>query len=234
MPDVSAIEIVEDFTARARCDEGFLRLKRLRARNRRADGSTSPEYPIDVIDRPTLDAVAVCLWARTDRGIEILTRRGLRPAAYFRRGRVAVLPEPEYLLVEELIAGVLEPGELGADALRRRGADEVHEEAGIHLDPASLELLGGPFFPLPGIVSEKIHLLVAEVGRPPGPDVAAAPQEGDGSPLEEGAYLVWRELGEALAACERGEIEDAKTELALRRLWPRLHGGAGATPARSG
>ncbi len=222
MPDVSAIEVLEDYTARARCDEGFLRLKRLRAQNRRADGSTSPEYRIDVIDRPTLDAVAVCLWARTPRGVEVLTRRGLRPAAYFRRGRTPALPEPEYLLVEELVAGVLEPGELGLDALRRRAADEVREEAGIVLDPSSLSTLGGPFFPLPGIVSEKIHLLAGEVRRPAGPDVAPAPQEGDGSPLEEGAFLVWRELGEALAACERGEIEDAKTELALRRLAPRL------------
>jgi ADP-ribose pyrophosphatase len=222
MPDVSAIEIVEDFTARARCDEGFLRLKRLRARNRHADGTESREYPIDVIDRPTLDAVAVCPWARTERGIEILTRRGLRPAAYFRRGRVTVLPEPEYLLVEELVAGVLEPGEVGLDALRRRGADELREEAGMEVDPAALDPLGGPFFPLPGIVSEKIFLLVAEVTRPPGPAVRVAPQEGDGSPLEEGAYLVWREIGEALAACERGEIEDAKTELAIRRLLPRL------------
>lgn len=221
---VTAIEVVEDYTARARCDEGFLRLRRLRARNRRADGSASREYPIDVIDRPTLDAVAVCLWARTPRGVEVLTRRGLRPAAYFRRGKVAVLPEPEYLLVEELVAGVLEPGELGLDALRRRGADEVREEAGLALDPAALEPLGGPFFPLPGIVSEKIHLLAAEVARPEGPGVRAAPQEGDGSPLEEGAVLVWRELSEALAACERGEIEDAKTELALRRLQPRLRG----------
>ena len=222
MPDVSAIEIVEDWTARARCDEGFLRLKRLHARNRHADGTASRLYHIDVIDRPTLDAVAVCLWARTARGIEILTRRGLRPAAYFRRGRVTVLPEPEYLLVEELIAGVLEPGEVGLDALRKRGADEVHEEAGLRIEAAALEPLGGPFFPLPGIVSEKIFLLAGEVARPPGPAIRPAPQEGDGSPLEEGAYLVWRELGEALAACERGEIEDAKTELALRRLAPRL------------
>jgi ADP-ribose pyrophosphatase len=222
MPDVTAIEIIEDYTARARCDEGFLRLKRLRARNRRDDGSESAEYRIDVIDRPTLDAVAVCLWARTPRGVEVLTRRGLRPAAYFRRGRATVVPEPEYLLVEELIAGVLEPGELGLDALRKRAADEVHEEAGLRIDPASLAPLGGPFFPLPGIVSEKIHILAAEVARPPGPDVQAAPQEGDGSPLEEGAYVVWREFRAALAACEAGEIEDAKTELALRRLAPRL------------
>jgi ADP-ribose pyrophosphatase len=222
MPRITAIEVVEDYTARARCDEGFLRLKRLRARNRRADGSESRVYPIDVIDRPTLDAVAVCLYARTARGVEILTRRGLRPAAYFRRGRTPVLPEPEYLLVEELIAGVLEPGEVGVDALRRRAADEVREEAGLEVDPSSLEALGGPFFMLPGIASEKIHLVACEVSKPPGPDVRSAPDEGDGSPLEEGAVLVWRELRDALRACERGEIEDAKTELALRRLVARL------------
>jgi ADP-ribose pyrophosphatase len=222
MREIAAIEVVEDYTARARCDEGFLRLKRLRARNRRADGSASREYPIDVIDRPTLDAVAVCLYARSPRGVEVLTRRGLRPAAYFRRGRTPVLPEPEYLLVEELVAGVLEPGEVGLDALRRRGAAEVREEAGIEVAPERLEPLGGPFFPLPGIVSEKIHLLAAEVPRPAAEGRHPAPHEGDGSPLEEGAVLEWRELGAAIAACEGGEIEDAKTELALRRLAARL------------
>jgi ADP-ribose pyrophosphatase len=222
MHRVIAIEVVEDYTHRARCDEGFLRVKRLRAVNRRADGTASAEYPIDVIDRPTLDAVAVCLYARTRRGVEVLTRRGLRPAAYFRRGKVAVLPEPEYLLVEELIAGVLEPGEVGIQALRGRAVDEAREEAGIEVSPERLEQLGGPFFPLPGIVSEKIHLLAAEVPRPPADGPYGAPAEGDGSPLEEGAILQWRELGEALAACERGEIEDAKTELAFRRLAARL------------
>src|SRR6266542_4365759 len=95
------IEIVEDRTASSRCDEGFLRLKRYRARNRRADGSHSPIYRIDVIDRPTLDAVAACVWSRGAQGVEVLTRRGLRPAAYFRRGQRTVLPEPEYLLLEE-------------------------------------------------------------------------------------------------------------------------------------
>jgi ADP-ribose pyrophosphatase len=225
MTQVAEIEIVEDYTARARCDEGFLRLRRLRARNRRADGTRSPEYPIDVIDRPTLDAVAVCLYARTARGVEVLTRRGLRPAAYFRRGKSPVLPEPEYLLFEEIVAGVLEPGERGPDALRRRGAEEAREEAGIDLDPERLELLGGPFFVLPGIVSEKIHLLAAEVDRGAVEGPHAAPGEGDGSPLEEGAVLEWRELGEAIRACETGEIEDAKSEIAFRRLAARLAPG---------
>ena len=227
MPLVTEIEIVEDRTPTARCDEGFLRLKRYRARNRRADGSLSPEYPIDVIDRPTLDAVAVCVWARGPRGIEVLTRRGLRPAAYFRRGKVTVLPDRDYLLVEELVAGVLEPGEIGLDALRRRGADELREEAGIEIAPERFEQLGGAFFMLPGIASEKIHLVAAEVARGDGPAVAQAPALGDGSPLEEGAELRWRHLEEAIIACERGEIEDAKTEIALRRLAAHL-----ATPFR--
>ena len=219
---VVAIEVVEDRTATSRLDEGFLRLRRLRARNRRADGSASPEYPIDLIDRPTLDAVAVCLWARTARGVEVLTRRGLRPAAYFRRGQAAALPEPEYLLVEELVAGVLEPGERGLEALRRRGAEEAREEAGIDVAPGALRPLGGPFFMLPGIASEKIHLLEGEVARPTAEGPYPAPAEGDGSPLEEGALLGWRELAGAVRACEAGEIEDAKTELALRRLAARL------------
>ncbi len=218
MPRVSDIEIVEDFTARARCDEGFLRLKRYRARNRRADGTESPVYPIDVIDRPTLDAVAACVWARGPDGVEVLTRRGLRPAAYFRRGQRTVLPDRDYLLLEELVAGVLEPGEVGIDALRRRAADEVLEEAGLRIEPGRFALLGGPFFMLPGIASEKIHLVEAEVARGDGPAIQAAPDGGDGSPLEEGAELRWRPLGDAIAACERGEIEDAKTEIALRRL----------------
>src|SRR5512141_1205407 len=207
MPRVAEIEIVEDCTARSRCDEGFLRLKRFRARNRRADGSRSPEYRIDVIDRPTLDAVAVCVWARGPAGVEVLTRRGLRPAAYFRRGQTPALPEREYLLVEEIVAGVLEPGERGVDALRRRGADEVREEAGIEIAPERLEILGAPFFPLPGIAAEKIHVLAGEVPRGAETGPHPAPHEGDGSPLEEGAVLEWRGLHDAIAACESGEIE---------------------------
>jgi len=224
VPRVAAIELVEDRTGRSRCDEGFLHVRRYTARNRRADGSASREYPIDVIDRPTLDAVAVCLWARGPAGPEVLLRRQLRPAAYFRRDQSPALPEPAYLLLEEVVAGVLEPGERGFEALQRRAAAEVAEEAGMALAPDRFERLGGPVFMLPGIASEKIHLVQAEV--PPGGRAApwAAPEHGDGSPLEEGAELLWRPLAGALSACDRGEIEDAKTELALRRLLALLAG----------
>jgi len=225
MPKVTQIEVLEDYSARARLDEGFLRLKRLRAQNRRTDGSTSPEYKIDVIDRPTLDAVALVIWARTARGVEVLTRHQLRPAAFFRRGKTAALPEPAYLLVEEIVAGVLEPGELGEAALRERAAEEAREEAGLAIDPAAVRRLGGAFFPLPGIVSEKIHVLEVEVVRARGPDVFDAPREGDGSPLEEGSHLQWRTLEDALRACDASEIEDAKTEIGFRRLAARLGRG---------
>lgn len=230
MPRVTAIEIVEDRTATARCDEGFLRLKRYRARNRRADGSASPEYHIDVIDRPVLDAVAVVLWARTPRGVEVLTRRGLRPAAYFRRRQVTVLPEPEYLLVEEIVAGVLEPGEVGEAAIRRRAVEEALEEAGLALPPEVVRPLGAPFFLVPGIASEKIHLVAAEVARTGGEGPFDAPRDGDGSPLEEGAVLEWRELGAAIRACEAGEIEDVKSEVGFRRLASRLAAGHTGAP----
>ena len=59
-------------------------------------------------------------------------------------------------------------------------------------------------------------------GAGPGPTSSTRPQEGDGSPLEEGATLRWRVLDEAISACESGEIEDAKSELAFRRLHHRL------------
>jgi ADP-ribose pyrophosphatase len=154
--------------------------------------------------------------------VEVLTRRGLRPAALFRRAQRTVLPEREYLLVEEIVAGVLEPGEVGAGAVRRRAADEVLEEAGIALDPAALQPLGAPFFLVPGIASEKIHLVAAEVARGGGDGPFEAPHAGDGSPLEEGALLEWRELQAAIRACEAGEIEDVKTEVGFRRLASRL------------
>ena len=68
MKEVVGIEVLEDLTARSRCDEGFLHVKRLRARNRYADGSTSREYRVDVVDRPIPDAVAVTYQSVADGG----------------------------------------------------------------------------------------------------------------------------------------------------------------------
>jgi ADP-ribose pyrophosphatase len=96
---------------------------------------------------------------------------------------------------------------------RRRGAVEAHEEAGFAVEPEQVHVLGGAFFPSPGVADEKVFLAHCEVV--PGTEGDA---RGDGSVMEEGAELVVRELGEAIAACRREEIPDAKTEIGLLRL----------------
>ena len=223
---VTDIEVVEDRTSGSRCDEGFLHVKRLVCRNRHGDGSTSRDYRVDVVDRPIPDAVAVLIWRRTPQGVEVLTRRTLRPAAHFRAALPLPLPDPRpYLLLEELVAGVLEPDDRGEDGLRRRAAEETFEEAGYRVAPGDVTLLGGSFFLAPGILSEKIHPTAVEVtGR------TAETPEGDGSPLEEGATLHWWPIEALLEACRSGEIEDAKTEISVGRF---LAGVAG-TPVPGG
>lgn len=211
---VTAIEIVEDFSATARCDEGFLQLRRLRARNRRSDGTHSPIYRIDVVDRPKLDAVAVLVWRRGEAGLEFLTRQQLRPAAYFRADKTPVVPEArEWLFCEEIVAGLIEPSDDGERAIRARAVEEVHEEAGFRVEVDAVSHLGPPFFVAPGILSEKIFLTHVEVTG-----LEAGAPHGDGSPLEEGGVLTWRSTEALKAALAAGEIQDAKTELAFTRF----------------
>ncbi|WNG38563.1 NUDIX hydrolase [Archangium violaceum] len=211
---VTDIEVVEDFTSTAKCDEGFLRVRRLRCQNRRADGTASKVYRVDVVDRPRLDAVAVLVFRRGASGLEVLTRMNLRPAAYFRRGKDMTVPDgATYLRVEEIVAGLLEPEDRGEAGLRHRAAEEVREEAGFDVKPEEIQLLGAGFFLAPGILSEKVFPAAVDVtGKEQG-----VPQ-GDGSPLEEGTHLQWRPIRELLAMCRRGEVPDAKTEILLLRL----------------
>ncbi len=215
---VNAIEVVEDFSSTARCDEGFLQIRRLRVRNRRADGSTSPVYRVDVVDRPRLDAVAVLVVRRSATGWEVLTRMNLRPAAYFRKDKQQPVPDGRsHLYCEEIVAGLLENSDHGDEGLRRRAVEEVHEEAGFRVEPSEIVLLGQPFFVAPGIVSEKIFMCAVDVtGK------AQSLPEGDGSPLEESPPPRWRSVAELQAAIESGEVQDAKTELALTR-WLKRH-----------
>ncbi|MHB8879607.1 MAG: NUDIX hydrolase [Myxococcaceae bacterium] len=215
---VTDIEVVEDFSATARCDEGFLRVRRLRCRNLRADGSRSAVYRVDVVDRPRLDAVAVLVYRRGPDGPEALTRQNLRPAAYFRKDKEPAVPDARsHLLTEEIVAGLLEPEDHGLEGVRARAAAEVREEAGIEVDPGEVQLLGAPFFVAPGILSEKIFLAAVDAtGKP------QASPAGDGSPLEEGGEVRWRPMKELLEACRSGEVADAKTELAITRYLANL------------
>jgi ADP-ribose pyrophosphatase len=216
---VTELEVVDDFTASARCDEGFLHVRRLRCRNRREDGSHSPIYRVDVIDRPRLDAVAVLVWRKAPNGApEFLTRQNLRPAAYFRTQKVPTVPDGRsHLFCEEIVAGLMEVDDRGEEGVRARAAAEVFEEAGFRVEPTAVQLLGPPFFVAPGIISEKIFLAHVEVTGLPW-----ATPEGDGSPLEEGGVLTWRSRASLEQALAEGVIQDAKTELALNRFLARL------------
>jgi ADP-ribose pyrophosphatase len=209
--NVTAIEIVEDFSSTARCDEGFLHLRRLRCRNQRADGSQSSVYRVDVVDRPRLDAVAVLVRRQSEVGEEYLTRTCLRPAAFFRGSG---LPHNgSRLFCEEVVAGLLELEDVGEAGVKRRACAEVWEEAGFRVEPHEIERLGEPFFVAPGILSERIFLTSVDVtGK-----VQSTP-ESDGTPLEEGCSLYWHTADSLRAAIACGRIQDAKTELALGRF----------------
>ncbi len=199
---------------------GFLALRRLRMRNRRADGSASAPYVCDAVVRPYgQDAVVVAIYARTPRGIEILVRECLRPVLPIVRDPArAPLPEqPHGMFLTELVAGIVEEGDRGEAGLRTRAAAETLEEAGFVVDPSAIVLLGAGMLPSPGCLVEKFYFTAVEVDPS-----TQQPLEGDGSPMEEGATTRWLPLDAAIDACVRGELIDLKTELGLRRLRDHL------------
>jgi ADP-ribose pyrophosphatase len=135
-----------------------------------------------------------------------------------------------HLFCEEIVAGLLEENEKGEAGLRQRAAAELREEAGFTVSPAAIELLGAPFFVAPGIISEKIFLAAVDVTG-----LTNSLAEGDGTPMEEGGVLHWRTLASIEAALADGTIQDAKTELALRRFLAKesLRSGASSSSSAS-
>jgi len=199
---------------------GFLAIRRLRLRNRRADGSLSAPYTNDAVVRPYgQDAVVVAIYARVAGAIHVLVRSGLRPTiALGRDANAAPIEEPlPGLFVTELVAGILEVGDRGPAGLARRAAAETLEEAGFVVDPANVIVLGTGAFASPGSLFEKEYFAAVEVD--PGAQLELS---GDGSPMEEGASTRWLPLDDAIAKCVAGEICDLKTEVGLRRLRERL------------
>jgi len=222
MKKLQKIEQLEDRTAQSRCDEGFIRVRRLTLQNHYSDGSTSRAYACDVIERKHIDAVAVVLYTRQGETGEIHVglREGVRPVLYYRHRRKPPIADPQdYQHFVEVVAGVLEEDNLGWEGLRRRAAVEVKEEAGFDIKPENVELLGGGLFSSPGTSDEKVYLAAAEVDP-----ATQGPIPGDSSPMEEVARVFFLPLEEALEKSIKGEFEDGKTELCLWRLAWRLGG----------
>ena len=196
---------------------GFLAIRRLRMVNVRADGSRSAPYLCDYLIRPKgIDAVVVAVFSRAVGRVQVLLRDGLRPPLHVGReaSELPIADGKRYLFFREVVAGIIEVADQGEEGVRRRAALEVEEEAGYRVDPSAVRLLGSGSFPSPGAMAEKFWFAAVEVEAP----TAAGVPEGDGSPMEEGARCGWWDLDEAIEACVRGEVEDMKTELVLRRL----------------
>ena len=215
-PPEVAIDVVADRTAETKSDQGFLKVRRLVLRNRPPGGAEpSRDYPYDCVEREATDAVGIVLYARApDR---ICLRSAIRPPLTLRPGYALPLPASGRPTLFEIPAGLVEPDERGEEGLRRCAARETMEEVGLEIADSAFFLLGAGVFLSPGLSAEKLYFVAAEAD----PDAASAPTL-DGSPVEEGAVVRWVTIDDALEACRAGTLEDANTEVAIRRLAEHL------------
>jgi ADP-ribose pyrophosphatase len=195
--------------------DGFMHLRRTTLRLRSPDGALSEPFDYDTLGRKRLDAVVIAPHYRDAGGVRrVFLRSCMRPPPFLRPIEARPLPEKDSLgALWELPAGLVEEDERSIDGLRRCAARELGEEIGFTLAAERFIELGSSTFPAPGIIGERHFYFQVEVD----PTTRATPTE-DGSALERNAVIADVSLEEALALTRRGEIEDAKTELALRRL----------------
>ncbi len=173
-------------------------------RYRRFDGEMSAQ--VQRINFERGDSVGVLLFDPKAEAV-VLVRQfrypvyaGLEPEA-----RTGAGAQRAWLL--EIVAGMQDSGRTVREVAHR----ELLEEAGYGLQ-GSLQPIA-TIYASPGGTSERIHIFLAEVkgGSPVGP--------GGGSASEgEDTQVVVLPLLEAMAMVARGEIQDAKTVVALQHL----------------
>lgn len=215
------IEVTEDYTARSKCDEGYLRVRRRFVRAHYPGEAPSEPFKYDAVERWNQDAVSVLLHFVRDGVRHVILRSAIRVPLALRPEPLlhAHVPYPagaEHGELWEVPAGLVEKDEKNPDGLVACVVRETKEEVGLDLDPKKVKPLGGAVFPSSGIIGECIFLYEAEVDGK-----GHAEPEGDG-PLEHDARIVDVPLATALDWCDRGLLPDAKTELSIRRLDARL------------
>ncbi len=216
LPPPLAPRLIEDASGEESTSEGdgFLWVRRARYRLQWDDAPPGPAFGYDSIRRHALDAVAIVLWRRGAMETEVLLRSSVRPTL---ADRVAAkVPDPlvDSVALWEVPAGLVEPTASATESPEHCASRESLEETGLRIPPEDFAPLGPPVFPSPGVLPEAVWFLHAEVDGTAGSESPS----GDGSPLEARAALRWIPLSDALRAARRGELPDAKTELALRRL----------------
>jgi len=208
LPDIQLLVLAEQAIGE---DTGFLRVVRRKLRARYPNGSKSDPFDYDSVERRSLDAVVVAAHFQQQGERFVYLRSAVRPPLQFRRQYLPQLGSGSGLW--ELPAGLVEPNEESASGLRCCAQRELNEELGFEVDPSQLQPLGPSTFPCPGVLAERHFFFAVEV-------LPAQRHEPvlDGSALEHGGQVVSVPLKGALAWCNDGTIEDAKTELGLRRL----------------
>ncbi len=209
------VEIVEDRSPPSR---GFLRYVTRLMRLVDPTGKRGTPFIYDEVDRAALDAVVIVPhFTREDSPNGpvryVVLRSAVRPPVVLRARERSLLSEPPNRGMWEFPAGLIEPEEKGKEGVQRAAARELEEETGFSVELAALKSLGPSTFPAPGICGERhfyfhVEVKLTEQGLP----------SLDGSPLEEAGEIIALPLKSALQAARAGKIEDAKTELALRRL----------------
>lgn len=194
---------------------GFCHVASYALRARLPDGARSERFVYDAIERPRLDAVVIAAHFRDAAGVRhVYLRSAVRPPVAMRpRDQWAFAEAPTLGSLWETPAGLVEPDERSPEGLRASAARELAEELGFEVAPSAMRELGPSSFPSPGVIGERHFYFAIEVD----PSRRGTPTE-DGSVLERQASVVAIPLARALDAVRAGEIEDAKTELALRRL----------------
>jgi len=207
------LELLEDLTPPDQ--HGFLRIVRGRYRATYPDGTQSAPFAYDALDRKAIDAVVIVAhYLATDGTRRIFLRSAVRPPLTLRDRTHSPLPgEACDGHLWELPAGLVELDERSPSGVVRAAQRELREELGFEVAVGALEALGPSTFPAPGFVAERHFFFDVPVD----PRARREP-ELDGSALEHFGAVIDLPLREALDLCRSGAIEDAKTELALRRL----------------
>jgi len=220
------IDVLDDASDSTPSSAGFIRVRRLTMRATYEDGTRSEAFRYDVVDRDALDAVLMLLHApRADAPTDplVVLRTAMRPPLAMRAHRSLTVPDARTEpLLWELPAGLIEANERGEDGMLATAARETEEETGYVIAPERFARLGAAVYLSPGLCAEKIHVVHATV------DPAARSAVTSTEAVEHGSRIEWVPLSDAIARADRGEIEDCKTELALRRFAAQLAAPAAA------
>jgi len=212
------LELLEDLSPPDQT--GFLRLVRRRYRAIYPDGTQSAPFLYDAVDRNAIDAVVIAAhFVAPDGARRVFLRSAFRPPLTLRDRAHSPLPgEACDGHLWELPAGLVESNERSPAGVVHAAQRELLEELGFEVGLGALSPLGHSTFPAPGFVAERHFFFEVQVD----PKARREP-ELDGSALEHFGAVIELPLAEALELCRSGAIEDAKTELALRRLAEKFH-----------